>query len=737
MAEKQGMDPPIDTGSVIQIRAAHNEVMGECPSGSQPSDLHGRLANTHQLGDDERPMDNPPESSNDDTTQREIEEMIDEKIESFDELYNPSVEVLPSMPAYHPSFAKVEAYYEDLLDDAIQMLENTLYSDAVTKRILHNAKERRKVKYSHARNVGFVGDSGVGKSSLVNALLDTPELALTGGSGSACTCVITEYHQARPSQTTRFKAEIVLFDEAKIKSILKGHLHDCWVNNNTVKEETDPDAFEDVKNKFDTAFEVFQALFADHEEFQDRTKMSQFLEDMESSEDDGILKKLLRWTDDAISINGAVNGLIYRSGESTQSFGHNIETFVKMGVKRGPGATPSLWPVVRFVRVGLHSPLLKRGLVIADLPGLSDMSRTRTSATNQYVRSCNYLFLVAPIARVQTDNLVDRRLSEYMRRFGSRVALACTKTDDVPGNACPQGFSATDQATWEYTNLSRAFEQMGIYRTKLVKEKNAAKGTLKANLGEELNALRYITKLSSFIIGAYMGPAYAAGLHESILVMRNRKVESAMRMKYNEENPPVENLNIYCVSSAAYELNAKGYNDEDIPVSVNATGIPKLRAFMARVAAEEKLNVLQNHCSGHLPSMMSSLESWSLRLTMDRRREMRRVVAKPGESVETVIAALARKIKDQLDDTLLNTLPFDDIAVVPTETFMKSLSPKKVQLRELVDTFSAKGLQSSRDVRLNVITDDTEDAFLLRELGPVYQACAAEAGMPHCQYNGG
>ncbi|KAL8700471.1 MAG: hypothetical protein Q9201_005432 [Fulgogasparrea decipioides] len=335
MAEKQGMDPPIDTGSVIQIRAAHNEVMGECPSGSQPSDLHGRLANTHQLGDDERPMDNPPESSNDDTTQREIEEMIDEKIESFDELYNPSVEVLPSMPAYHPSFAKVEAYYEDLLDDAIQMLENTLYSDAVTKRILHNAKERRKVKYSHARNVGFVGDSGV----------------------------------ARPSQTTRFKAEIVLFDEAKIKSILKGHLHDCWVNNNTVKEETDPDAFEDVKNKFDTAFEVFQALFADHEEFQDRTKMSQFLEDMESSEDDGILKKLLRWTDDAISINGAVNGLIYRSGESTQSFGHNIETFVKMGVKRGPGATPSLWPVVRFVRVGLHSPLLKRGLVIADLPG--------------------------------------------------------------------------------------------------------------------------------------------------------------------------------------------------------------------------------------------------------------------------------------------------------------------------------------------------------------------------------
>lgn len=57
------------------------------------------------------------------------------------------------------------------------------------------------------------------------------------------------------------------------------------------------------------------------------------------------------------------------------------------------------------------------------------MNRTRTRVTNEYIHSCDYIFLVAPIARVQTDNLVDRRLNEYRQKFGTRVALVCTKTD--------------------------------------------------------------------------------------------------------------------------------------------------------------------------------------------------------------------------------------------------------------------------------------------------------------------
>lgn len=57
------------------------------------------------------------------------------------------------------------------------------------------------------------------------------------------------------------------------------------------------------------------------------------------------------------------------------------------------------------------------------------MNRTRTCATNQYTNSCDYVAVVAPIVRVQTDDLVDKRVFELNQRFGSKVALICTTTD--------------------------------------------------------------------------------------------------------------------------------------------------------------------------------------------------------------------------------------------------------------------------------------------------------------------
>ena len=49
--------------------------------------------------------------------------------------------------------------------------------------------------------------------------------------------------------------------------------------------------------------------------------------------------------------------------------------------------------------------------------------------TRKYMRRCHYGALIAPIARIQSDKLVQTRLSELHRMFGSRKALVCTKID--------------------------------------------------------------------------------------------------------------------------------------------------------------------------------------------------------------------------------------------------------------------------------------------------------------------
>ncbi|KAI4253029.1 MAG: hypothetical protein LQ352_003952 [Teloschistes flavicans] len=273
----------------------------------------------------------------------------------------------------------------------------------------------------------------------------------------------------------------------------------------------------------------------------------------------------------------------------------------------------------------------------------------------------------------------------------------------------------------------------------------------------------------------------------------------------------------------AYEVNAAGYNEEDaLPVSVDATGIPQLRSLMLELPAKERLDALKTYCWGHLPSLISSMESWSVQATIARRLELREVVAKPRKSAEGVIATLCREIMSHLEKTIVATIQgrrkphwigegvkqiriieqhtksttfrtwckydgnhatkacphwnwnaeflkpvmedmgqawqdFDeacvqtykhclaellgllngirgelsamgDVVVIPSEPFMKSLAPKKRQLQAAFEVFSTKLQRFSSLIRLNVITDDTEESYLLKALVPVYRSCVEESG---------
>ncbi|KAL8735687.1 MAG: hypothetical protein Q9181_002750 [Wetmoreana brouardii] len=549
------------------------------------------------------------------------------------------------------------------------------------------------------------------KSSLINAILDTPDLALTGANGAACTCVITEYHLAAPSQKCPFQAEVVLFNQAKIRSILEGHLQDYWWGNSSSKDDLDGDALDDIRSPSGTALEVFQALFANHLEFQSAAETETFLAKVASPDNKEILDQLLEWTLDAISEWGAVKGSVYRFNEDPNSLGESLRPFIKMSVNLQPAAHPALWPIVA-VRQSLES---------------------------------------------KRENLVDRRLVEYTTTFGSRVALICTKADvslllqeavtqlitqDVSSNVDPQDFLATERASWEYKQLSHFYEQMGIKKMDLSKRKRAAVGKAKAEL--------------------------------------------------------------------RYEINAAGYSDEAIPISVQATGIPQLRAFLLRTPAEERLDILKRYCWGHLPSIISSMWSWSVQSTIHRRLELREVVAKPRKCAKAVTAMFCQEIESSLDKTVLAIIRlqlimdiqemhsatfrswcrhrgshstkkypdwnwnagflkpvaadlqtswphFDeacndaskncytaltglldgirqelstmgDVMVISTEPFMKSLAPKKVQLQATLETFLAKLQGFISEIRLNVITDDTDASYLLKALDPLYQVCAETSG---------
>lgn len=100
-------------------------------------------------------------------------------------------------------------------------------------------------------------------------------------------------------------------------------------------------------------------------------------------------------------------------------------------------------------------------------------------ASERYIRECDYYFLVAPIARVQTDDAVHRRLKQA-HKLNSKRALITTKIDvsiltmvtdkdNWPSRICPQlrnletlgQYPKIQERTIDYCELLTLWSQRG------------------------------------------------------------------------------------------------------------------------------------------------------------------------------------------------------------------------------------------------------------------------------------
>ena len=283
----------------------------------------------------------------------EFRDRINAIKDGADTKYNPMSEPLPKLPAYHPSFLKAVKYCSELMEGAALVLKNAEYKDTRILQLLEKASNSTKFEYPKPRIVGLIGDSGVGKSSLINSLLDTPDIALSGANGEACTNVITEYHQAQPSQKAPFMVEITLFEPATVQHILKTHLGIYYRHIHESCENMDQEELDELNAHVETAIETFQALFANRDEFSDEGRTKEFLEQAQLASDPKVLQTLYRWIEEYISRCDAEGGIIRRSAYAPEELASEIEPFVKSCKHlrdENDYHVPSLWPLIKQVK---------------------------------------------------------------------------------------------------------------------------------------------------------------------------------------------------------------------------------------------------------------------------------------------------------------------------------------------------------------------------------------------------
>ena len=418
-----------------------------------------------------------------------------------------------------------------------------------------------------------------------------------------------------PTQTTPFAATAVLYDRPQREAILAELLKDYYTHHLEDREKLEPETVEEEELRARTAFEALRSLFADRDDFINEDAARIFLEKTTSPTDSRILAQLTLWTEELLARCGARNGQTHHCANNVEELRAAIEVYtIGSNFNDEKACSPSLWPLVRTVKVNLRAAILKHGLVVADLPGLSDTNKIRISQSQRYTRNCAFIFIVAPIARVQTNNQVEKRLVEALAPHGTKKALICTQTDNMTLKVQLRDLipSPIDEAN--FNRMTQASASLNIEHTKAGRLKGKARDLLGKYLAGRMQTLSLKKK------------AFSALRLEALVLMRNKKIIRVMRKRYRELTKDPLPLHIHCVSNSHYALHKAGYDEELFPMTIQSTGIPALRELALSVPAFEKLNVLRHHCEYTLPSLINSMDLWTHQSATKRRVHLRQVI---------------------------------------------------------------------------------------------------------------
>jgi hypothetical protein len=254
--------------------------------------------------------------------------------------------------------------------------------------------------------IGFVGNSGHGKSSAINALLDMPNLLSTSNS-SACTAVATEISwNPSDDEDRRFWGVVEYISSEDWRNELQILARDLLNEDGELDLSLPPNS--DAKIALDKIHTVYGYL--------ERDKIAARLQNIDEMVRDDRLRLRL----------GTV-----------EEFSDRNATGFRNKLQRHINSANDLWPLVKVVKIYVKAPVLKFGVVFVDLPGAQDSNAARSAVAANYIKQCASIWVFSDIVRAATDKTANDLWDESFRRhlvldgMCSAVTFICTKTDII------------------------------------------------------------------------------------------------------------------------------------------------------------------------------------------------------------------------------------------------------------------------------------------------------------------
>lgn len=271
-------------------------------------------------------------------------------------------------------------------------------------------------------------------------------------------------------------------------------------------------------------------------------------------------------------------------------------------VKRPSGPSkkyPILWPFVEVVRWyigGNHqSSILESGVILLDLPGVTDSNLFRQDVSIAAQRGCDATVIVVNIDRVvnelHTQNLAIKAIEQCQSNTRQELFVVCTRSEitDAIGNVDYD----EDTLGHDHTN---ATEIKDLY--------DELENELESASPDELKSLQSDRR------------CLQRKLQELQAIHRNDSVVKKIREKFSEWTAASKYAHlditpspkILCVSNTEY--NARRTHEDlssTIFPSISDTGIPRVREELIRSALKARISTLEEHISDKLQIMLYDL----------------------------------------------------------------------------------------------------------------------------------
>ncbi|KAK7964343.1 hypothetical protein PG988_011317 [Apiospora saccharicola] len=523
------------------------------------------------------------------------------------EIYDVCDEKAPNDRFNEPTFQAAFRDARKVMFDLKDTLESgSLHTDpdSTMKRLHQEAKTLSTFHCPPSRTVGFVGDSGVGKSSLLNSLLDCLGLARASNGGAACTCVATEYHfHDRDDfviQVHRFTQDEVEDQLARLLQAYRNfHLNELTL----AGEERDHYAA-----MAKVAQHTFEVMFRDR--FRNAARLTRV------TEAEG-LDMLYGWLEE-VSPSFEDASHIARNKEDCS------DLLARLTSEQVQADGPAEWPFIKKINVYLKAQILSKGLVLVDLPGLRDLNAARRHITERYLLECDEIFAVCIEGRAITDEGVMNVIELAKKAKLSHVGIICTRSDDIKAEEAIKDWKGekaqmikkksndAEHARISIRDIEKELEEYDAYDDEM---SDGEKDEL-LRLNQELRKAKIKYTDRSFELNRYL------------MTCRNDITKAKLRKNY-QAKVASRTLEVFCISNTEYRDN-RNEPKSDALRHLQLSGVPAVRAHCMQMVSESQRRAAEHYMKHRVPALVRDVDLWVQSglgtMTAERKQHVREVL---------------------------------------------------------------------------------------------------------------